>query len=144
MLFRSRPENILIGMHTCIAETDEEAFQHLKSGREYFGKVLMEGMKTAQQIVLQKSRYYETAESRDRWKARLEKQAEATLEQAIERGTLLCGSPETVVKQIKRIHGELGHGIFNFTVKVGNLPDEVVAKGMELFRDRVLPHVRDL
>lgn len=138
------PEHILIGMHTCIAETDEEALRWMRSGREYFGKVLMEGMRTAQQIVLQKSRYYENAESRDRWKARLEKQAEATLEEAIERGTILCGSPETVVKQIKRIHGELGHGIFNFTVKVGDLPDHVVSKGMQLFRDRVHPHVRDL
>ena len=49
-----------------------------------------------------------------------------------------------MVKQIKRIHGELGHGIFNFTVKVGNLPDHVVTRGMQLFRDRVWPHVRDL
>jgi alkanesulfonate monooxygenase SsuD/methylene tetrahydromethanopterin reductase-like flavin-dependent oxidoreductase (luciferase family) len=138
------PEHILIGMHTCIAETDEEALGWMRSGRDYFGKVLMEGMKTAQQIVLQKSRYYENAESRDRWKARLQKQAEATLEEAIERGTILCGSPETVVKQIKRIHAELGHGIFNFTVKVGDLPDHVVTKGMHLFRDRVWPHVRDL
>jgi hypothetical protein len=49
-----------------------------------------------------------------------------------------------VVKQIKRIHSELGHGVFNFTVKVGTLPDEVIRRGMELFRDRVHPHVRDL
>ena len=131
-------------MHTCIAETDEEALRWMRSGRDYFGKVLMEGMKTAQQLVLQKSRYYENAESRDRWKARLQKQSEATLEEAIDRGTILCGSPETVVKQIKRIHGELGHGVFNFTVKVGDLPDTIVNKGMQLFRDRVLPHVKDL
>jgi hypothetical protein len=49
-----------------------------------------------------------------------------------------------VVQQIRRIHGELGNGIFNFTMKVGDLPDPVVRRGMELFRDRVLPHVRDL
>ncbi len=137
-------EHILIGMHTVICETDEEALAHLKRSREYFATVLMDGMRTAQRIVLQKSRYYETELSRERWQARLVKQREATIEEAIERGTILCGSPETVVKQIKRIHGEPGHGIFNFTVKVGNLPDEVVAKGMRLFRDRVLPHVRDL
>ena len=29
------------------------------------------------------------------------------------------------------------------TIK-GALPDEVIRRGMELFRDRVLPHVRDL
>jgi alkanesulfonate monooxygenase SsuD/methylene tetrahydromethanopterin reductase-like flavin-dependent oxidoreductase (luciferase family) len=138
------PEHILIGMHTVIAETDEEALAHLKSARGYFNTVLMDGMRTAQRIVLQKSRYYETAESRERWQSRLVKNREATLEEAIERGTILCGSPETVVKQIKRIHAELGHGIFNFTVKVGNLPDDVVAKGMRLFRDRVHPHVKDL
>ncbi len=138
------PENILIGMHTCIAETDVEALHWMREGREYFTTVLMDGMRTAQQLVLQKSRYYENAESRERWAARLAKRREATLEEAIERGTILCGSPETVVKQIKRIHGELGHGIFNFTVKVGDLPDHVVTKGMHLFRDRVLPQVRDL
>ena len=69
---------------------------------------------------------------------------EATLEQAIDRGTIICGSPETVVAQIKRVHAALGHGVFNFTVKVGNVPDAVIRHGMELFRDRVLPHVRDL
>ena len=138
------PEHILIGMHTCIAETDEEALHWMREGREYFNTVLMDGMLTAQQLVLQKSRYYENAESRERWAARLAKRRETTMEEAIERGTILCGSPETVVKQIKRIHGELGHGIFNFTVKVGDLPDHVVNKGMQLFRDRVHPHVKDL
>jgi alkanesulfonate monooxygenase SsuD/methylene tetrahydromethanopterin reductase-like flavin-dependent oxidoreductase (luciferase family) len=57
---------------------------------------------------------------------------------------VLCGSPESVVQQIQRIHAELGNGIFNFTMKVGDLPDAAVRRGMELFRDRVLPHVRHL
>lgn len=137
-------ENVLIGMHTCIAETDEEARSEMQRARDYFNGVLMDGIRTAQRTVLQKSRYHQDAASRQRWENRLASRREATLEEAIERGTILCGSPETVVQQIKRIHGELGHGVFNFTVKVGNLPDEVVRKGMELFRDRVLPHVRDL
>jgi alkanesulfonate monooxygenase SsuD/methylene tetrahydromethanopterin reductase-like flavin-dependent oxidoreductase (luciferase family) len=57
---------------------------------------------------------------------------------------VLCGSPESVVQQIRRIHAELGNGIFNFTMKVGDLSDAMVRRGMELFRDRVLPHVRHL
>jgi alkanesulfonate monooxygenase SsuD/methylene tetrahydromethanopterin reductase-like flavin-dependent oxidoreductase (luciferase family) len=138
------PEHILIGMHTVIAETDEEARAHMLSAREYFGKVLMQGLGTAQGIVLKKSRYYENEKSRESWEQRHARRADATMEDAIDKGTILCGSPETVVKQIKRIHGELGHGIFNFTVKVGNLPDEVVAKGMRLFKERVHPHVKDL
>jgi len=106
--------------------------------------VLMGGLQASQRIVLQKTRYFETEESRDRWKSRLDKRKTLTLDEQIERGTVLCGSPETVVAQIKRIHAELGHGVFNFTVKVGTLPDDVIRRGMELFRDRVLPHVRDL
>src|SRR6266851_3729981 len=101
-------------------------------------------MRATMRMVLQKTRYFENEESRDRWKSRLDKRRTLTLDEAIERGTVLCGSPETVVKQIKRIHSELGHGVFNFTVKVGTLPDEVIRRGMELFRDRVHPHVRDL
>ena len=31
-----------------------------------------------------------------------------------------------------------------FTMKVGNMPDKVVRRGMELFRDRVQPALRDL
>jgi alkanesulfonate monooxygenase SsuD/methylene tetrahydromethanopterin reductase-like flavin-dependent oxidoreductase (luciferase family) len=104
----------------------------------------MGGLQLSQRIVLQKTRYFETEESRDRWKSRLDKRKTLTLDEQIERGTVLCGSPETVVAQIRRIHAELGHGVFNFTVKVGTLPDEVIRRGMELFRDRVLPHVRDL
>lgn len=138
------PENVLVGMHTCIAETDEEAQRWMRRGVEFFNRVLMGGPRTAQRIVLQKTRYYHDEASRERFQQRLASRREATLEEAIERGTVLCGSPDSVAAQIRRIHGELGNGVFNFTVKVGTLPDEVVRRGMELFRDRVLPQVRDL
>jgi hypothetical protein len=49
-----------------------------------------------------------------------------------------------VVKQMKHVHKALGHGVFNMTMKIGNMPDSAVRRGMELFRDRVLPAVRDL
>jgi hypothetical protein len=45
---------------------------------------------------------------------------------------------------LRRVHAELGNGVFNLTMQVGNLADAVVRRGMELFRDRVLPEVRDL
>jgi hypothetical protein len=45
---------------------------------------------------------------------------------------------------MKRIHGELGHGCFNLNMKIGNIPDAAVRRGMELFRDKVLPETRSL
>jgi hypothetical protein len=92
----------------------------------------MGGPRTAGRLVLQKSRYYQEAANAERMRDRLAKREAATLEQQIEGGMIFCGSPESVVKQIRRVHGELGNGVFNFTMKVGNLPDAAVRRGMEL------------
>ncbi len=137
-------DNILIGMHACIAPTDDEALHWLETGHDYFQNVLLAAVRHAQGIVLQETRFHRDADNRDRWLRRLTHRAGQTLEESIAAGTTLCGSPETVVKQIERVQRELGHGIFNFTMKVGRIPDEVVIRGMELFRDRVHPHVRHL
>ncbi|HXP92025.1 MAG TPA: LLM class flavin-dependent oxidoreductase [Candidatus Binatia bacterium] len=136
-------DNILIGMHCCIAETDDEALEQLRSAQNYFQNVLMTPQRNAQRIVLQQTRYHRDEQNREHWESRLRKRAVQSLEEQIEAGVVLCGSPETVVKQIKRANAELGNGIFNLTMKVGNLPDAAVRRGMELFRDRVKPHVRD-
>ncbi|MDB5532084.1 MAG: Luciferase-like, subgroup, partial [Hyphomicrobiales bacterium] len=67
-----------------------------------------------------------------------------TIKEQIEAGTILCGSPQTVVKQIKRLHQHLGTGHINMNMKLGTMPDTAVIHGMELFRDKVLPEVRAL
>jgi alkanesulfonate monooxygenase SsuD/methylene tetrahydromethanopterin reductase-like flavin-dependent oxidoreductase (luciferase family) len=139
-----RPENILIGMHTCIADTDEQAKNSLREAKAYFDKTLMGGPRTAGKLVLQKTRYYEEQADAKRMGERLAKREAATLEEQIAGGMIFCGSPESVVGQMRRVQAELGNGVFNLTMQVGNLPDAVVRQGMALFRDRVLPEVRDL
>jgi alkanesulfonate monooxygenase SsuD/methylene tetrahydromethanopterin reductase-like flavin-dependent oxidoreductase (luciferase family) len=138
------PENILVGMHTCIAQTDERAQSLLGEAKAYFDRILMGGPRTAGKLVLQKTRYYQDEANAGRMQQRLQKREAATLEQQIAGGMVFCGSPQSVVGQMRRVHAELGNGVFNLTMQVGNLPDAVVRKGMELFRDRVLPEVRDL
>jgi alkanesulfonate monooxygenase SsuD/methylene tetrahydromethanopterin reductase-like flavin-dependent oxidoreductase (luciferase family) len=139
-----RAENILIGMHTCIAETDDAALGALREGKAYFDKVLMGAPRTAGKLVLQKTRYYQDEANAGRMAQRLQKREASTLEQQIAGGMVFCGSPKTVVEQMRRVHAELGNGVFNLTMQVGNLPNATVRKGMELFRDRVAPEVRDL
>jgi alkanesulfonate monooxygenase SsuD/methylene tetrahydromethanopterin reductase-like flavin-dependent oxidoreductase (luciferase family) len=138
------PDDILIGHHTCIADTDREAREHLSKGLDYFHRILMRPQRSAQQLVIQKTRYYEREETGDKFQTRLATLRARSLEEQIEAGSVYCGSPETVVAQIKRVHKILGHGVEQFTMKVGNLPDAVVRRGMELFRDRVQPALRDL
>jgi len=54
---------------------------------------------------------------------------------------VLCGSPDSVVKQIKRLRQRLGTGHIIMNMKIGNLADSVVKRSMELFRDKVRPQV---
>jgi alkanesulfonate monooxygenase SsuD/methylene tetrahydromethanopterin reductase-like flavin-dependent oxidoreductase (luciferase family) len=138
------PEHILSTFHTCIAETDEAAINALESGANYFNSVLMNVQRNVQQIVLQKTKFYRDQRTREFFVERLQKAKSRTIEEAIYDGTVLCGKPETVVRQIKRAEKELGIGWINTNMKIGNIPNAVVTKGMELFRDFVAPEVRDL
>ncbi|MDA0240733.1 MAG: LLM class flavin-dependent oxidoreductase, partial [Proteobacteria bacterium] len=97
------PEHILCGFHTCIADTDEEAQRTLEAGVKYFNSTLMAPQREAQRIVLQKTRFFETQENREYFLKRLAHAKSRSIADAIEDGTVLCGKPETVVKQIKRI-----------------------------------------
>ena len=62
----------------------------------------------------------------------------------IEAGSIFCGIPQSVVKQMRRVRDALGNGRFNINMKIGNIPDAAVHRGMELFRDKVLPEAKDL
>ena len=66
------------------------------------------------------------------------------MEESIEAGSILCGSPASVVKQMKKIHGAIGNGIFSLNFKVGDVPEPILRHGMELFRDKVLPEMREV
>ena len=138
------PGHILLGYNTCIADSDEEAREHLAAGQRYFHHVLMHSIRDAQRLVIQKSRFFAQEQFGERFVNRLQTLKERTIDEMVDAGSVLCGSPQTVVKQIKRISAELGNGHFNINMKIGNIPDAVVRRGMELFRDRVLPEVAAL
>ncbi len=138
------PDSVLLSQQTCIADTDEEARAHMRAGLEYFHDKLMRPQQDAQRIVLQKSRFFSDEEQREFFVKRLVVHKNRSLEEQIDAGSVICGSPETVVKQIARLRKHLGAGQININMKIGTIPDHVVLRGMELFRDRVLPHVADL
>jgi alkanesulfonate monooxygenase SsuD/methylene tetrahydromethanopterin reductase-like flavin-dependent oxidoreductase (luciferase family) len=138
------PEHILLGYNTCIADSDDEAREIMREGQRYFHRVLMQPIRDAQRLVIQKSRFFAQEQHGDRFVNRLETLKERSIDEMIDAGSILCGSPATVVKQMRRVHGELGNGRFNLNMKIGNIPDKAVRRGMELFRDRVLPEVAAL
>ncbi|CDZ26940.1 LLM class flavin-dependent oxidoreductase [Neorhizobium galegae] len=138
------PDDILVGQQICIADTDEEARHHMAAAQTYFHQTLMRPQRSAQQLVLGQSRYYTEADAGESFQKRLATLRSRTVEEQIEAGSIICGSPQSVIKQIKRLRQELDCGLLNLTIKVGNMPGSVVRRGMELFRDRVAPEVAGL
>jgi alkanesulfonate monooxygenase SsuD/methylene tetrahydromethanopterin reductase-like flavin-dependent oxidoreductase (luciferase family) len=136
-------ENVLIGMHCCIADTDEEARHWLGRGQRYLSGTLLAASSQAHHVAQDGSTYHPDAQHREA----VERKFAApwpSIEQQIDAGTVICGTPETAIRQIEHAQRELGHGIFNLTMKVGNVPDDVVTHSMELFRDHVKPAVASL
>jgi alkanesulfonate monooxygenase SsuD/methylene tetrahydromethanopterin reductase-like flavin-dependent oxidoreductase (luciferase family) len=106
--------------------------------------VLMTPQRQAQNLVLTKTRYFGNDGGAENFLNRLKVAGTRTIDDGIRDGTVICGAPETAVKQIKRIHAELGCGWINTNLKIGNVPNDAVIKSMEMMRDYVLPEVRDL
>jgi alkanesulfonate monooxygenase SsuD/methylene tetrahydromethanopterin reductase-like flavin-dependent oxidoreductase (luciferase family) len=136
------PEHILVGAHTFVAETAEKAKSYLSEGLKYFYTVLAGGPRTAQKIVLQKTRYHSSGpEALKKRSARTAILRQTPIEERIEKGLVLCGTPDQVVEQIKRMSKELGHGVMNINMKIGNIPDDAVRRSMQLWGEGVAPYV---
>ena len=138
------PDDILIGQYTSIAETEAEAKKNLEGGIDYFLNVLNGGIRTAAQLVLQKTRYYTKPTAIERTAQRVAVLKGMSIEERVDKGLVLCGTPDQVVKQIKNLHRELGMGVINVVMKVGNVPNDAIHRGMTLFKNHVVEHVRDL
>jgi alkanesulfonate monooxygenase SsuD/methylene tetrahydromethanopterin reductase-like flavin-dependent oxidoreductase (luciferase family) len=132
-----KPSDILVGLSLAISEDADEAKEMLTGGRKFFAEVLGGGIRTAQQLVLHKSRYYD-----DEMKGKFidaRKAAMISVDDLIEAGTALCGTPEQVVEQLRYVESQLGHGVTNINMKTGNIPDEAITAGMKMFQERVMP-----
>ena len=67
-----------------------------------------------------------------------------TIEQLIERGIIICGSPETVRREITQAHRRMGFQEFMCMLMFGTMPAHLSDKNIRLFASEVLPAIRDL
>ncbi len=138
-------EDIIIGMNCAIDDNLDDAIDTLSDGQAFFFDVLGGGIRTAQRLVLQKTRYYqEEIDPGARVVGTSSALRRVSIEKRIEEGLVLCGTPDMVIDQIKNLKKQLGHGRMNMTIKIGNTPHEKVLKTMHSLRDIVFPAVRDV
>jgi alkanesulfonate monooxygenase SsuD/methylene tetrahydromethanopterin reductase-like flavin-dependent oxidoreductase (luciferase family) len=69
--------------------------------------------------------------------------APPSLEQQLELGMLLCGSPGTVIDQLRHIGQALGAGVISLNFETGASQEQTQAT-MRRFASEVLPAMREL
>ncbi len=65
-------------------------------------------------------------------------------EAVVERGAVVCGSPDQVAERIAEIHELTGLNTYLAWTRIGGLEHRKVLRSMELMRDKVMPQVRHL
>lgn len=141
-------DHFTVGMPCSIAPTYEEAKERLQSGMEYFFGVLGGSIRTAQKLVVQKTRYFldeKTAKARSKTfvNARMGT-AGMSFNERVEAGLVACGTPDMVISQFERLYKELGVIRVGLVIKWGNVPDWHVTRTMDGLRDIVFPAVKHL
>lgn len=135
------PEQIIYQLPVHVADTDEKAMDNVRPFVE--GGMINPGYQRANRLVAMAGFFRERdAKLTERFKD-LGKEQTLSLEGAIEAGTVLCGGPATVVKQIERLRNEIGCGVLNLIFERGSPPKEKL-DSINLFAKEVMPEVRAL
>ena len=69
--------------------------------------------------------------------------ARHSIEELMESGTVVVGSPQTVRDQLSRLRDATGANNLMTMLQFGVLPDDLTRRNMEMFASEVMPHLRD-
>lgn len=143
------PDDIIYRVGIQVAETDEEAMEPPPGPRVETraaqtagaaSPAVRAGFATANASIddaVAQAGYY----GRDIENQRARVRRSGSLEERIENGQIICGSPDTVLRQCQRIKEETGAGILDLIFAGGR---EHTLRSIELFGDKVLPRLHEL
>jgi alkanesulfonate monooxygenase SsuD/methylene tetrahydromethanopterin reductase-like flavin-dependent oxidoreductase (luciferase family) len=138
--YTASSEQIGWGAPTYVAETDEaamdEARPHIES---LFNKFLS---KTPEMMF--PPGYLSASSAKDMLKHKRQIRGSTTIEALVGAGVLLCGSPDTVRKQLVEAHRTLGFQNFLSLLQFGTLPRDLTEKNIRLFASEVMPALQQL
>lgn len=124
------PDTFTIGLQTCIAPSDQEAYDILKPALDYQYTKLSGTFNKEKRIIAAEGIGYGLSPTEEN---------PPTLDERLETQSVLCGSPDTVRTQIQQLQETLGVGVISMHLQVGNMPFECVHQSMSLFAQDVRP-----
>ncbi len=78
-----------------------------------------------------------------RMRKQLGAQKRHSLEELMESGTVVVGSPKTVRDELSALRDKTGANKLVTMLQFGVLPDDLAKRNMELFASEVMPHLKD-
>jgi alkanesulfonate monooxygenase SsuD/methylene tetrahydromethanopterin reductase-like flavin-dependent oxidoreductase (luciferase family) len=136
------PDQVIYGhLPVYLADTDEQAFALARPRVE--SNHLVPGMLQANRLVAEAGFFGpRNPELLQRFQT-MGTHAPLSLEKQLELGVLLCGSPETVLDQLRNVRQELGAGVVSLNFETGASSAETEVTMRQFARD-VLPALREL
>jgi alkanesulfonate monooxygenase SsuD/methylene tetrahydromethanopterin reductase-like flavin-dependent oxidoreductase (luciferase family) len=114
----------------------EEAKAHFEAFRNVFVRMPLE--------MLLPPGYTSRESLKNVMKAKAQMFGDVTIDQAIELGLFVCGSPETVRKTLENHWSDMRFGNLLVSCQFGTLPADLTRKNMELFAREVMPRLKKL
>jgi len=137
--YEASEEQLGWAIPTYVAETDEKAIQEAKPHIEaFFNKFLRMPVE-----MLLPPGYLSLKSMAGVMKAKSSlSSAFKSIDDVMEAGMFLCGSPATVREKLEKYQQEIGFGYLLPSIQFGTLPHDLTMKSVELFAKEVIPHFR--
>ena len=121
-----------------VAETDRQAHAE---GRQYVTWLYHKGLKHKFEHLFPPG--YMTDHSWGRFlQSGLGAYSDVSYEDLVSQGYAVVGSPATVRERLEELATELGFGLVNALLHIGDMPHDHTIRNMELFAREVMPHFR--
>jgi alkanesulfonate monooxygenase SsuD/methylene tetrahydromethanopterin reductase-like flavin-dependent oxidoreductase (luciferase family) len=123
-----------------VAETDEIARAEARPHIEAF---LNKFLRMPREMLLPPG-YTSVRSMMGMMKAKASIGTKQSIDDVIDKGMFICGSPATVKEKLEQYQSEIGFGHLLTLLQFGTLPAELTRKNIEIFANEVIPYLRDV
>jgi alkanesulfonate monooxygenase SsuD/methylene tetrahydromethanopterin reductase-like flavin-dependent oxidoreductase (luciferase family) len=137
--YEATPDQLGWSVPIYVAETDEQAREEARPHAEMFINKLL---KKPVEMLLPPG-YLTLGSMKGVMAAKAGMSVHRTLEDLIDSGSFIVGSPATVREKLRDAQAQIGFGNLLITIQFGSLPHDLTMKNIELLAKHVVPYLKE-
>jgi alkanesulfonate monooxygenase SsuD/methylene tetrahydromethanopterin reductase-like flavin-dependent oxidoreductase (luciferase family) len=137
--YEATPDQLGWSVPVYVAETDEQAREEARPHAEMFINKLL---KMPVEMLLPPG-YLTLASMKGVMAAKAGMSVHRSLEDLLDSGSFIVGSPKTVREKLRDAQRQIGFGNLLLTIQFGSLPHELTMKNIELLAKHVVPFLKE-